>query len=184
MSNEDNSKAPLISQSNKQAFRNPWVLGWLGLLIFVLLVNAGMITTAYMTSPGLVDKDYYEKGRDQEENMLKKRAARNALGWSFKLDLPEQIVVGKDATIRFNVVDKFGVALKDIKVELTAYRPSDINADFSINMQAFAAGQYQADAVFHLKGVWELQIKAMQTDENQVEKTYELIQQRISVQAL
>ena len=148
-----------ISQSNKRAMRNPWVLGWLGLLTLVLLVNIAMITTAVVTNPGLVEQDYYEKGRDHEQNFLKKQAARNALGWSFNLDMPEELVLGKDATLRFNVVDKFGVALKDVKVDLTAYRPSDASADFSMQMESFAPGQYQTKVNFMLKGIWELKVK-------------------------
>ncbi|MDH5572568.1 MAG: FixH family protein, partial [Gammaproteobacteria bacterium] len=141
--------------------------------------NIAMITTAFMTSPGLVDKDYYEKGRDYEENFIKERAARNALGWSFKLDLPEQLVVGQKAAVRFNVVDKLGVALNDLNIELVAYRPSDVNADFNTMMTSFAPGQYQADITFRLKGIWELRIKATQAD-----KSYELIEQRVNIQPL
>lgn len=173
------NKEKRITQSSKKALRNPWVLGWLGLLSLVLVVNMGMITTAFMTNPGLVDKDYYEKGRDHEENFLKKRMARNALGWSFRLDIPEQLTIGKTEKIRFNVVDKYGVPLRDISVNLHAYRPSDASADFFMQMKEFAPGQYQADAKFVLKGVWELHVKVTQADES-----YELITQRISVQSL
>jgi len=169
-----NSK--VISQSNKQALRNPWVLGWIGLVTVVLLVNAGMITMALLTNSGLVEEDYYEKGRDHERNFLKKQAARHALGWNFKLDVPEDLILGQAHTLRFNVVDRRGLAVEGLDVEVLAYRPSDADADFKLEMQAFAPGQYQARAVFPLKGVWELKLKASQADES-----YDLIEQRISV---
>ncbi len=169
-----NSK--VISQSNKQALRNPWVLGWIALVTVVLLVNAGMITMALLTNSGLVEEDYYEKGRDHERNFLKKQAARHALGWNFKLDVPEDLILGQAHTLRFNVVDRLGLAVDGLDIEVLAYRPSDADADFRLEMQAFAPGQYQASAVFPLKGVWELKLKASQADER-----YDLIEQRILV---
>ncbi|VAX07923.1 hypothetical protein MNBD_GAMMA25-1155 [hydrothermal vent metagenome] len=169
-----NSK--FISQANKQAMRNPWVLGWIGLVVFVLLVNAGMISMAVITNSGLVEEDYYEKGRDHEKNFLKKQAARHALGWNFKLDVPAELVLEQTHTLRFNVVDKLGLAVNDLDVEVLAYRPSDANADFKLKLESFAPGQYQAQAVFPLKGVWELKLKASQAAES-----FDLIEQRISV---
>jgi len=169
-----NSK--LISQSNKQAMRNPWVLGWIVLVLVVLLVNVGMISTAMMTNSGLVEEDYYEKGRDHERNFLTKRAALHALGWDFKLDVPQELVHGKTHTLRFSVVDRQGLAVDDLNVEVLAYRPSDASADFKLAMKTFAPGQYQAKAVFPLKGIWELKLKASQAD-----SSYDLIEQRISV---
>ncbi len=169
-----NSK--FISQSNKRAMRNPWVLGWIGLVTVVLLVNVAMISMAVVTNSGLVEEDYYEKGRDHEQNFLKKQAARHALGWNFKLDVPEDLILGQAHTIRFNVVDRRGLAVDDLNIEVLAYRPSDADADFKLSMQAFAPGQYQAQALFPLKGVWELKLKASQAGES-----FDLIEQRISV---
>ncbi len=165
----------MISQSNKQAMRNPWVLGWLALVIVVFLVNVAMIATAMVTSSGLVDEDYYEKGRDYERNFIKNRVAREALGWHFKLDVPE-LVLGQEHTLRFSVVDNAGLAVDGLDVDLLAYRPSDAAADFSMKMAAFAPGQYQVRTRFPLKGLWELKLKAHHAGES-----YDLIEQRISV---
>ena len=165
-----------ISQSNKRAMRNPWVLGWIGLVVLVLLVNAGMTSMAVLTNSGLVEEDYYEKGRDHEQNFLKKQAARHALGWSFKLDVPEDFIRGQTHTLRFNAVDKRGLAVDGLDIEVLAYRPSDAAADFKLELQAFAPGQYQTQVVFPLKGIWELKLKASQASES-----YELIEKRISV---
>src|SRR5512143_379962 len=81
--------AVCFSQANKRAFRNPCVIGWLTLLTVVLAVNITMIVLAFTTGPGLVEKDYYEKGRDLEKNIHKQIAARNALGWTSNLDVPD-----------------------------------------------------------------------------------------------
>ncbi len=167
-----------FSQSNKRAWRNPWVIGWLALLGVVLLINAGMITLAFVTGPGLVDKDYYELGRDFEKNRLKRIAARNALGWTAHLDMPEQNRMGAAAVYRFSVVDRRGVPVDDLDVTIAAYRPSDAEADFDVTMQRYAPGMYQADLVFPLKGFWEITARVRHDGE-----LYDLVKRRIFVAA-
>lgn len=165
-----------ISQSSKRAWRNPWVIGWLLLLGVVLLANAGMITLAFVTGPGLVNKDYYERGREFERNRLKRIAARNALGWTAHLDMPEENRQGTGAIYRFSAVDRVGVPVDDLQVRIDSYRPSDAEADFSAQMERYAPGMYQASMNFPLKGHWEITLVAQQGDES-----YELIKRRIFV---
>ncbi len=148
-----------ISQDSKSAMRNPWVLGWLGLLITVLGVNVAFIVTAFKTSPGLVEESYYEKGRDVEINFQKKIEARNRLGWDIRLQTPEAIVLGKPAYYTINIVDSVGMPLRDAKVSLQAYRPSDASADVNTEMQSIATGVYQASLNLPLKGIWDLKVK-------------------------
>ncbi|MCW8957281.1 MAG: FixH family protein, partial [Gammaproteobacteria bacterium] len=90
----DNSKR--ISQDNPHAWRNPWVLGWIALVVIVLVVNIAMISLAFITNPGLVTEDYYEKGIDHEENFNKRMAARSALGWSYRTEFPTSPVMNTD----------------------------------------------------------------------------------------
>lgn len=154
-----------ISQDNKQALRNPWVLGWLGLLIFVVLVNVVFIVTAFKTTPGLVDKNYYEKGRDVEKNFLKKQQAKSRLGWEISLNLPDAIIVGEQATFSINVVDASGMPLRDVSVKLQAYRPSDASADFNSDMDKVAEGVFQTRLNLPLKGIWDIKVVVKQGDE-------------------
>ncbi len=164
-----------ISQDNKSAMRNPWVLGWLGLLVTVLLVNAVFIVTAFKTMPGLVEEGYYEKGRDHEKNFQKRLEARNRLGWDIRLQSPETIILGRPASYTINVVDKVGMPLRDASVTLHAYRPSDAAADMQTTMEQIADGIYQSYAAFPLKGIWDLKVTVSQGDE-QLE-----LEQRINV---
>ncbi|MCW8847766.1 MAG: FixH family protein, partial [Sedimenticola sp.] len=53
-------------------WRNPWVLGWVGLVVVFLLANFVMIYLAITKNPGLVVDNYYERGQDYEKNMLKR----------------------------------------------------------------------------------------------------------------
>ena len=142
----------------ESAWRSPWVIAWFGLLLVFVIANGIMIYLAAEKSPGLVVKDFYERGQDYEQNMLK-RMARDP-GWKMKILAPDFIDVGKPVLFRFNVTDKAGVPITPDEVTLHAYRPSDADEDFSLPMQAIAPGKYQVEASFPLLGVWEILISA------------------------
>ena len=147
-----------ISQDNPSGWRNPWMLGLLGLIGVVLLVNITFITLAFVTSPGLVTEEYYEKGQDHERNVRKRIAARSQLGWSFDTDFPQNPLINRKETYRVNGVDKVGQPLSNADVTLKAYRPSDADADFDIKMNETIPGVYEAAVAYPLKGIWEITI--------------------------
>lgn len=145
-----------FSQSSKRALRNPWVIGWLAIVVIVVAVNVVMITLAVVTNPGLVSDDYYERGRYNESHYVQRVAERNALGWTASLDTPLSAQVGATQTYRVTAVDKVGMPLRNASVVINAFRPADAKADFSVPMSEVAPGQYQAAIEFPLKGVWDL----------------------------
>lgn len=147
-----------FSQSNKAALRNPWVLGWLAMVVVVLSVNIGFVTVAFLTNPGLVEEDYYERGKDYEQNMVSMRQMRSELGWQTQFELPVKSLVGKESSYRFSAVDKAGLPLRDAKVTLQAYRPSDSSADFYRDMIEVLPGVYEVHTAFPLKGLWDLRV--------------------------
>jgi nitrogen fixation protein FixH len=147
-----------ISQDNPNAWKNPWVIGWVSLVAVVIIVNVTMISIAFITSPGLVEENYYEKGQDYEQNINKIKAERNALAWSYTTDFPGNPVINKKSHYSFNLVDKYGVALIDADVSFTAYRPSDADADFKIKMIETVSGRYEANITYPLKGIWQFTI--------------------------
>lgn len=147
-----------ISQNSKQAMRNPWVLGWLGLLITVVLVNVVFIVTAFYTTPGLVDEKYYEKGRDVEKNFLKKQQMHARLGWESKLTLPDEVYVGQATNFSINVVTADGTPLRGASARIQAYRPSDADADYTTAMETVADGVFQSRLTLPLKGIWDINI--------------------------
>lgn len=176
MTTADTSNANRISQSNKRAMRNPWVLGWLALVGTVLAVNITMITLAVVTNPGLVSKDYYERGRYNEHHYIQRVTERKALGWTARLEVPESIQLGATQTYRVAIVDHVGEPLRGAQVVLHAFRPADAKADFSLPLQEVGAGIYQVPAEFRLKGIWDLLI-----DVKRDGKSFEL-PRRIAVQ--
>lgn len=145
-----------FSQDNKEAFRNPWVIGWIAAIVVVLGVNAAFIVTAIITNPGLVDANYYEKGRDHERNFQSKLEARNRLGWQMKLDIPTEIMAGKNTGYHFSVVDRAGLPITGAVATLIAYRPSDASADLELAMNEITPGIYSVKAALPLKGIWDL----------------------------
>jgi nitrogen fixation protein FixH len=147
-----------ISQDNPSGWRNPWMLSLIGLIVIVLMVNIGFITLAFVTSPGLVSKDYYEQAEEYEANVLKRIAARNQLGWTYNTDFPQNPLINRAETYRVNLVDKQGIPLDKALVMLKAYRPSDADADFNVEMAETIPGVYEAKVTYPLKGFWDITI--------------------------
>ncbi len=145
-----------ISQSNPKAFKNPWVIGWIALVATVIAVNIGFISLAFVTNPGLVDKNYYDNAQDYEENLIKYRAARAALGWSYQADYPNNPIINKKMLYQITVVNKVGQPLLNAQITINAYRPSDANADFKTPLTEIGNGIYQGHIRFPLKGIWEV----------------------------
>lgn len=159
-------KKDSISQDNTKALKNPWVLGWLALVAVVLVVNIGFISLAFITNPGLVDKNYYENAQDYEENLVKYRTARNALGWSYQADFPSKPVQNKKELYRLSAVDKVGLPLTAATVTFKAYRPSDASADFETTLTEVGAGMYEGYVTYPLKGIWDLTVNISREQDN------------------
>ena len=145
-----------ISQTNPKALKNPWVIGWLTLVGIVFAVNIGFISLAFITNPGLVDKNYYENAEDYEENLVKYRTARAALGWTYQAIFPNNPIINTKTLYRLSVVDKAGLPLTTANVKLMAYRPSDASADFEITLSEVKTGIYEGYMTYKLKGIWEI----------------------------
>lgn len=154
-----------ISQDNPRAWRNPWVIGWVTLVAIVLLVNIVMISLAVLTNPGLVSEDYYERGRNYEKTVTTKIAARQALAWTISTDFPVNPVMHNSEKYRFTVVDKNGVPVSQAQATASIYRPSDVNADFQVEMNELVPGVYTGDFNFPLKGRWEVTVSLKHGDD-------------------
>ena len=156
----------MISQDNKQAMRNPWVLGWLGILAVVITVNVIFITVAIKTNPGLVDDDYYEQGRYHDANYQKKMETRSRLGWNISMQTPETINLNTPGNYSVNVVDRVGNPLKGATITMHAYRPSDASADLQTELEKVAEGVFQSKLALPLKGIWDINITVAQGEES------------------
>jgi nitrogen fixation protein FixH len=148
----------------ESALKSPWIRGLLAMMAVIVAANVTMITLAYKTSPGLVVDDYYEKGKNYNKS-LEKMAAQKALAWDVHLSNPEKIEAGEKTGYGLTILDKSRSPLLADKVEIYAFRPSDVAADFSAQMIAQAEGKYAGDMIFPLPGVWDLVVNIVKGDD-------------------
>jgi nitrogen fixation protein FixH len=156
----------MLSQRKKDFLHNPWALGITASILFGGIgVSMALVYVAVHNRPALVDREYYESGRKYERTVIQQLAARDALAWRTNVLLPEPIVVGTPGLVRLIVQDKNDAAVTHGKVSLTAYRPSDANADFTIQLDEGSAGEYAGSIRFPLKGIWELTFRIERGDD-------------------
>lgn len=135
------------------AWRSPWVIGWIGLVVAVLGVNLTMVYFAVSTNPGLVNDDYYERGQDYEKH-LASRLAKDP-GWTMKPEIPRDIRASVPTSVRVVLADRSGQAVTPDQVTFFAYRPSDKSLDFSVPMTDMGGGRFVARLAFPLYGHWD-----------------------------
>lgn len=152
---EANANTPSNSSKKKVSwYKSPWVIGWLLLVLIVMAVNAFMIFQSMNNFPGLVVDDFYERGQDYEENMLKK--LENNEKWVTEFTLSD-INLNQPVMISFSIRDKSGMLAQVEKMTLFAYRPSNAKKDFNTPMNLSEDKQlHQATLTFDTKGKWEL----------------------------
>jgi nitrogen fixation protein FixH len=139
----------------KEDFSNPWFLSVLALIVTALGATISMIMIAYSASPDLVNKDYYEKGK----NYFKAEARRQQDGkplWRLNLMPPKHPVVAKAQLYRLFVINPDGKPVREGKSELFVYRPNDVARDFQISMKQVDVGTFLAEITFPLPGNWDL----------------------------
>jgi nitrogen fixation protein FixH len=139
--------------TGEPAWRSPWVIGWIGLVVAVLCVNLTMVYFAITTNPGLVNDDYYQRGQDYEKH-LASRLAKDP-GWTMKAEIPGDVRAGVPTSVRIVLADKAGHAVAPEQVTFFAYRPSDKTRDFSIPMTDMGGGRFVARLEFPLYGYWD-----------------------------
>lgn len=142
------------------AWRSPWVIGWVALVVVVLGVNLTMVVLAVATNPGLVNDNYYERGQHYERTMMS-RLARDP-GWTLTADFPDEIKPNEPVTLRVFLVDNAGQPVSPDGVTFYAYRPSDKAMDFSTPMGEEGKGRYAARLSFPLYGVWDALVAVQQ----------------------
>ncbi|MDX8391262.1 MAG: FixH family protein [Mariprofundaceae bacterium] len=143
------------------AKRSPWMWAILGLFVIIFAVNYGFVVASSSTSSGLVNEEYYKYGLQQNKIDAQLRAQR-LRGWQLDLTLPQDWQVDQSHILQLSVRDKMGRALSGGQAEITAYRPSDANADIVIQLKEIEAGArpglYTGELAMHLPGVWDINL--------------------------
>ena len=148
----------MLSQKNKQNWRNPWFVGLIGIVVTAVLVNTVLIWKAYHNRSTLVDHEYSTLDRKSETETIDDIQAQSALGWKVTIKLPKKLVRATPGSFEIDVVDHQGVAVSG-NMEVVAYRSADAEKDFSVPFTETSSGKYQGYISFPLKGFWELRIR-------------------------
>jgi len=152
-----------ISQSNKEALKNPWVLAIILFVITFVSMNAVFIYLAFKSPPSLVDKDFYENGKNYDQ-IQQQIELQKELGWSGVLFIPTQTRVNQTQKYEVLIQGKNSASLALDSVTIKAYRPSDAHADFSSVMTNSKPGTYETELHFNLPGTWDLVVEAVQQE--------------------
>ncbi len=158
--------AKVVKQQS--AWQNPWVWLLVGIMGTALLVNATLITIAFLSPPGLVVEDYYEKGKSYLYNQAQSKENAARLGWDLELDLPRAPQLNLDESYLVRAVDSRGKAIEGGVAEFAAFRPVQNGHDFVLPMREVGAGYYAANVNFSLPGNWDL-IVTVQQGEDQLD---------------
>lgn len=138
------------------AWKSPWFCAIIGIVGVVLGANVFMAFFAVRSNPGLVTKDYYERGKSFVHRAKPEYLQQNKLDWELDLAAPGKIIVGKSALFRLAAKEKDAAPLVADSATLFIYRPSDSSKDFSMPMAHEGGGVYSVMAAFPLPGVWDI----------------------------
>lgn len=170
----------MISQKNKQGWRNPWVLGLMAIVIAGVLINARMLWNVLHHPTRLLDDNYSVKAHNQyDAKWVQQQAERSTLGWQAILDSPQRvpndsmampstlryIVNASPTQMRLELRGKEGKPIEGAKVVIDSQWPGDPRFDFKTTFNEVSPGNYAADVKFSRAGNWDMLISAQR--ENQ-----------------
>lgn len=166
----------MISQKNKQGWRNPWVLGLVAVVIAGVLINARMLWNVLHHPTRLLDENYSVKGHNQyDAKWVQQQAERSTLGWQAKLHSPSRlpndsmategaarfILIANPAVLKFELIDRDGKPVQGGQVDFTAQWPGDPNFDTTMKMHETGSGLYEGSMNFPRPGNWDVLIKVV-----------------------
>jgi len=164
----------MISQKNKQGWRNPWVLGLLLVVLSGVLINAKMLWNVSEHPTRLLDEDYNVKAHNQfDAKWVQQQAERSTLGWEAKLHSPHRlqndseatknaarfILMASPANMELLLKDHDGNPVRSGLVIIDAQWPGDPKFDFKSELHEASPGKYKGDMKFPRAGNWDLLIK-------------------------
>lgn len=164
----------MISQKNKQGWRNPWVFALAAIIVIALLNNGRMIWNAMNHRVRMLDDHYSVKSRKEEAKWVQQQSERTTLGWQASLHSPQQlkndslatpeaarfILIANPAVFQFELKDRDGKPLQGAQVEINAQWPSGTSHDFRGVLQESSPGRYVGSLTFPRSGNWDMLIRA------------------------
>lgn len=148
----------------------PWI--FVGGMLIVVAVNAGMAIVAVGTFSGLETTDHYRKGLAYQD-ALDATARQADRGWHVEVDFRPRPAGSKsdgvsngqsggDLAVVFS--DRDGQPLDRLEVEAQFTRPTQAGFDQTAVLDSEGSGRYRASVSFPLPGQWDLRILARRDD--------------------
>ncbi len=165
----------MISQKNKQGWRNPWVIGLLIVVLSGVLINSRMLWNVMHHPMRLLDDKYSVKAHNQfDAKWLQQQAERSTLGWKPSLHSPQRLEndsLASDQSVRFILKespaemqlvmnDRDGRPVPGLSVVINAQWPGDPTYDFKGELHEVSSGHYTGSLKFPRSGNWDLIISA------------------------
>jgi hypothetical protein len=165
----------MISQKNKQAWRNPWVIGLLIIVLAGVLSNAKMLWNVIHNPTRVLDDNYSVKAHNQyDAKWLQQQAERSTLGWKAKLNSPHLlandpeampsairfVLLASPAELQLDLNDKNDSPIHGGKVIIDSQWPGNPDFDFKTDLYETMPGHYVGDLKFSRPGNWDMLIKA------------------------
>jgi len=169
----------MISQKNKQGWRNPWLLGLLVIILSGVLINGRMLWNVLNHPMRLLDDHYSVKAHNQyDAKWVQQQAERSTLGWQARIHSPQQlendsqatasavrfILMASPAELKFELNDRDGQPVQGGQVEINAQWPGDPTFDFKGALYEVAPGHYEGSMKFPRAGNWDLLIRVQHDD--------------------
>ncbi|MHA1567191.1 MAG: FixH family protein [Alphaproteobacteria bacterium] len=145
--------------SEGTAKRSDWWIPWtfVGGFAVVLIANLALVFFATKSWTGLETRDYYAKGINYNDTLAAARA-QDALGWQSSVT----VTGGRDGHVVLDVrlADDGGKPLDGARVTAIFVRPTHEGIDVDVQLVAVGYGEYRADAVLALAGLWDVAVTA------------------------
>lgn len=126
-------------------------IGFATLLGSSILANLIMFYFAAKSYDGLVEKNYYLKGLNYQQELDNKNKQK-LLGWNV-------IFEGSNNKYILNLTDKDNKPIEKANVKVSFFRPSKEGYDKDAIMKENEAGKYIANTDLELKGRWYANIE-------------------------
>ncbi len=164
----------MISQKNKQGWRNPWVLGLLIIVLSGVLINARFLWNVFHNPVRILDDNYSVKAHNKyDAKWVQEQAERSTLGWKTRLTSPQQlandslakqdearfILMASPAVLQLELKDKTGGQIAGATVQIKGQWPGDPNFDFAAELKESTSGFYAGSLDFPRAGNWDLIIR-------------------------
>ncbi len=165
----------MISQKNKQGWKNPWVIGLAAVVLSGVLINARMLWNVAHNPMRLLDDNYSVKSHNQyDAKWVQQQAERSTLGWQARIHSTQRLpndpladesaarffVMASPAPFRLELNDRDGKPVKGGQVTLNAQWPGDPSFDTSATLHESSPGVYEGSLDFPRPGNWDIIINA------------------------